>query len=133
VDIGKSITVKWGELWGKRTRREGNQEAEQRQVGHGRTEEKTRKGSMAIKIKRKGSVTLTTWHPLSATFGTNIFDKRRSLGLYSSLWNSGHGVLNEGTEEKQSENQWLQKWLCCKTRRQERSIKNRRRNGGKLM
>jgi hypothetical protein len=37
------------------------------------------------------SVVLTTQHPLPAKVETNIVDKRRSPGRYSSLADSGHG------------------------------------------
>jgi hypothetical protein len=51
---------------------------------------------LKIVLKPQVSVTLTTWHPLSANVGTNFADKRQLLGQFSSLTDSGHGVFIKG-------------------------------------
>jgi hypothetical protein len=45
---------------------------------------KLRLRSRKQRIRQRGTITLTTWHPLSAKFGSN-FEEQWSLGQYSSL------------------------------------------------
>jgi hypothetical protein len=56
---------------------------------------KSRSSGLEIREYGRRDVTLTTWHPLFLKVGTNFADKRRSLGRYSALADSGHeGLLS---------------------------------------
>jgi hypothetical protein len=51
-----------------------------------------RNGLENSEYRSRDPVTLATCHPLAAKFGTNSADKRPSLGRYSLLVDSDHGV-----------------------------------------